>query len=470
MSGPMPDRVLVAGGGVAAVEALLALRELAGDHVEIDVLAPQRKLVQRPQSVVTPFGFGAIPDVLLDEVARRTHAAFRDGALVAVDGPRGVAIAGDGSELAFDHLLVAVGAAPRGAIPGALTFAGPRDAGALRALLERASAGAIKRLVFAAPAGASWTLPLYELAIMAAMDLRNRGVTGARIAVVTPEQRPLGIFGDVGAAAIERMLAERAIELLCGRRPAAVADGRLLLGAGDDDDEVRADAVVALPVFEGPRIAGLPCDAHGFIPVSPEGRVPATERVLAAGDATSFPIKQGGLATQQADAAAQTIASDLGVAAEPGRFRPVLRGLLMTGDAPVYLRAELSPGAERDPAPGTRELAGAVLGEASGHALWWPPAKVAGRYLAPYLSTARPAALGEHPMEDRYARRAPPSTDRDEAFALALLMAEEDARMGDYRQAVHAIDAAAALVGGALPAGVAAKRDAWAHGQAVGAP
>ena len=113
--------------------------------------------------------------------------------------------------------------------------------------------------------------------------------------------------------------------------------------------------------------------------------------VYAAGDATAFPIKQGGLATQQADAVAEAIAVDLGFRRDARPFRPVLRGLLLTGGAPLYLRAELGPAGEVRAA---RHAPAAIAGEASSRALWWPPGKIAGRYLAPYLATARPVDLG----------------------------------------------------------------------------
>jgi sulfide:quinone oxidoreductase len=179
--------------------------------------------------------------------------------------------------------------------------------------------------------------------------------------------------------------------------------------------------------------------------------------VLAAGDATTFPIKQGGLATQQADAAAAAIAQDIGAAVEPRPFVPVLRGLLLTSGAPLYLRAELDARGERRTGQARR-----LRGEVSARALWWPPGKVAGRYLAPYLSTARPVALGEQPLIDRAAGQA--STDKAEheaALELALLLAEEDEAAGDLRQALHALDAAAALGGGVLPAAFAERRERW---------
>ena len=180
--------------------------------------------------------------------------------------------------------------------------------------------------------------------------------------------------------------------------------------------------------------------------------------VYAAGDATTFPIKQGGLATQQADAAAEAVAADLGLRTTAEPFRPVLRGLLLTGGAPLYLRAELA-GTRR----GVSRVIDAMGGEASTRALWWPPGKVAGRYLAPYLATARPVALGSEPLVDRIPAAAPGAGggDATDALELTLLLADEDARAGDYAQALHALDGAAALAGGVLPAAAAAKREAW---------
>ena len=176
----------------------------------------------------------------------------------------------------------------------------------------------------------------------------------------------------------------------------------------------------------------------------------------AAGDATSFPIKQGGLATQQADAAAAAVAGDLGLRVAPVGFRPVLRGLLLTGGAPLYLRAQLHG---HDVVGRSRTVSCALRGEASTRALWWPPGKVAGRYLAPYLATARPIALGPEPLVDRTATALRPAApDADDAVGLALLLADEDARAGE---ALHALDAAAALGGGILPAGAAEKRAVW---------
>ena len=88
---------------------------------------------------------------------------------------------------------------------------------------------------------------------------------------------------------------------------------------------------------------------------------------------------------------------------------------------------------------------------AAGQALWWPPAKIAGRYLAPYLATARPSPLAEHVLADRLAVPGPPVSDEEQqdALELALLLADSDARWGDYASALNALDAAEAAAGSA---------------------
>jgi sulfide:quinone oxidoreductase len=100
-------------------------------------------------------------------------------------------------------------------------------------------------------------------------------------------------------------------------------------------------------------------------------RVGSEPDVYAAGDATQFPLKQGGIAAQQADVAATDIALRAGSTVEPTPFRPVLRGLLLTGMAARFLRAE----------PGT------AASSIDTEPLWWPPAKIVGRYLAPFLAS-----------------------------------------------------------------------------------
>jgi sulfide:quinone oxidoreductase len=444
----MSSRVLIAGSGVAAVEAVLALRHLAGRGFEIELLAPSHALEHRPASVAAPFGLGAPPPLDLHDLARRYAVTLVEGEVATVDTRARTAYLAAGGDREYDHLLIAVGARPVPALTGSLAFRGPADVPAVESALAEV---ARRNLVVAIPPGASWPLPAYELAIMARMETRGR--PDATVTVLTPEREPLWIFGEAAGTALRRMLAERDIALRTEARAADVTDDGVRLESGE---EVAADTVISLPRFVGPGIEGLPSDAEGFLPTDAHGYVMGADAVLAAGDATTFPVKQGGLATQQADAAAATIAHALGAAVEPRPFRPVLRGLLLTGGAPLYLRAEL----DSQGAPG-RARHRRLAGEVSSRALWWPPGKVAGRYLAPYLSTARPVALGEEPLIDRVPTAADDPAERDAALDLTLLLADEDAAAGDLHQALHALDAAAALSGGVLPAAYAERRERW---------
>ncbi len=455
---PPRPRVVIAGSGVAAVEALLALRELIGPHVAIELLAPERELVHRPSSVAVPFGFGAPDPLDVDALAAHMGADVRRAAIAGVDRDRRMVQLAGGGEVPYDCLVVAVGAHPHRVLPGAIRFAGPADAPGVQDVLDAMARGDARSVAFVLPAGASWTLPVYELAVMAAVDLRSRGVRDARLAVVTPEREPLWLFGPAAAPAVRELLEARGVALHTSSQVRAVHEGELELESGE---RVPADAVVALPELEGPSLPGLPEDDDGFLPVDAYGRVAGAPGVYAAGDATAFPIKQGGLATQQADAVAEAIALDLGLREDARPFRPVLRGLLLTGGAPLYLRAELGPTGEVTARAEPTTAPDAIAGVASARALWWPPGKVAGRYLAPYLATARPTDLGRQPLVDRTATAAQPDPGREDALALALMMADEDARAGDLRQALHALDAALALGGGVLPAAYATRRTEW---------
>ena len=449
----MTHRVLIAGSGVAAVEAVLALRHMAGRGFEIELLAPEHALEHRPASVATPFGLAAPPPLDMQDLAERYAVTLVTGELASVDVAARTAHLTSGEARPYDHLLIAVGATTESALKGSLVFRGPHDVPMIEWVLGEAGRGHRRNIVVVVPRATTWALPAYELAIMARSALR--AVPEASVTLVTAEREPLWIFGDEAASALCALLAERDIALYTGTVGAHLTDDVLWLESGD---ALMADTVISLPRLRGPAVA-RPSErrARGSSRPTPTGTSWALDRVLAAGDATGFPIKQGGLATQQADAAAATIAQELGARVEPRPFAPVLRGLLLTGGAPLYLRAELDARGERHVAHARR-----LRGEVSSRALWYPPGKVAGRYLAPYLSTARPVSLGSRPLVDRVPGQAhADETEHEAALDLALLLAEEDEAAGDLPQALHALDAAAALSGGVLPPEFAERRERW---------
>jgi len=295
---------------------------------------------------------------------------FSLGALRSLDPVRHTVRTTAGGAMAYDAVLLAHGAVPTPALPGALTFRGPADAEKVAALLGELERGSVRRVAFVVPWGAVWSLPAYELALLTSARAEELGLADVELSLVTPEGAPLEIFGDVASAAVADLLAERGIDVHAGAYPLDVRDGELRFAP---EGSLPVDRVVALPRLKGQRIDGLPATADGFLPVDEHGRVPGVDDVFAAGDATSFPVKQGGIAAQQADAAAEAIARLAGVELTPRPFRPVLRGLLLTGGRPQFLSNEL--GHER------REPSAA-----SGDALWWPPSKIVGHYLAPFLA------------------------------------------------------------------------------------
>jgi sulfide:quinone oxidoreductase len=377
--------VLIAGGGVAALEAALALQSYGGDGLCVELVAPETQFWYRPLAVAEPFERGRVRHFDLAQLVAGAGASLALGEVVSVDTERKLAYTASASH-SYDALLLACGALPQPALPGALTFRGPADTDALQALLGELLAGTVRRVVFAVPAGAVWSLPAYELVLLTADHLEAHGLHGVVLELVTPESAPLELFGEVASEAVRSLLAESGVGFRPRVYPAAARPGELLLVGGD---VIPADRVVAMPRLQGPRIGGIPQTFDGFVPVDDHGRVTGLRDVYAAGDITDFAVKQGGLATQQADAAAMAIASDAGADVIPRPFRPVLRGVLLTGSGPRYVRRGAMGGANGDSSIFSHEP------------IWWPPAKIAGRYLGPYLARiADDAGAREWSQED----------------------------------------------------------------------
>src|SRR5262249_10143413 len=131
-------RVVIAGGGVAALEATLALRALAPKLVDIELVAPEEDFTYRPLAVAEPFLVGEVRRFPLRRLAEAAGASLHRGTVVAVDPGHRVVRTAEGDELPYDALLLALGARPVEAVPGTLCFRGPADGPALSALLEEA--------------------------------------------------------------------------------------------------------------------------------------------------------------------------------------------------------------------------------------------------------------------------------------------------------------------------------------------
>jgi sulfide:quinone oxidoreductase len=292
------------------------------------------------------------------------------------------------------------------------------DAALFGGLLRDLEEGYTKSVAFVVPPGVAWALPAYELALMTAWQAWGMGHDDVQITVYTPEDAPLGLFGTRATVALRDDLEEAGVQ--AETSVYVVEDtqtpGRLVLHPGERT--IDAERVVALPRAVGPRLPGLPSDGRGFVLTDLYGKVAGVDAVWAAGDAIAFPVKQGGLAAQQADAAAEAIAAAAGADLEPRPFRPVLRGMMLTGRGKEWMRHE--------PAGGAGE------GFVARRALWWPPTKIAGRYLSPYLAGLHgtdavadaPRPDGQ-PVELDLERELPSAAD---ALRRASLRGEPDAR------------------------------------------
>jgi sulfide:quinone oxidoreductase len=295
------NELLIAGGGIGALELVLALRGRAA----ITVIAPQRDFVIRPLTLADPRG-ARIP---LSELAGDLGFRLVAGSVSAVE--HGHVVLRAGGTVAYDTLVLAPGARRLPAFENALHI-GQDD-------LEHLTGSA----TFVAPTPHGWLLPLYEAAMLTA----RRGV---KVTLVTPEEQPLALFGREVSSRVARAL-EAA-------------------GVTRADTAPHGDQIVSLPLLRGPRLGGVPATgAYGLIPIDDHCRVRGLAHVYAIGDATDFPLKQGGIACQMADLVAAQID---GEAVAP--LRPTLSATLLTGDG---------------------ELA---LGGGRG--------KLPGRYLAPYLA------------------------------------------------------------------------------------
>lgn len=373
----MSQRALIVGGGIAALEAAIALRQLGGDRIATTIHSPREDFIYRPFAVGEPFGASPAMRYDLQALADRCGASFQLGSIVAVDGEARRARTHDDEEISYDHLLVACGTRLLAGIPGAMTYWGVAEDPAIEELIRELADRQLQRVAFTMPAGRTWALPMYELALLAGSRL-SRVEVDASLVVVTPEDSPLHLFGRHASERVGALLAERGIEVVTGATPIGYGDGvlRTAPGAG-----VEADAVLSLPRIEGRRIDGVPHDADGFIAVDEHCRIRGMPAAFAVGDVTSFPVKQGGVATQQADLAVETILAELDGEAPPEPFDPILRGVLWTGAEPLYMSSHLVGGHGETSLAGEEPLwEGAATG------------KIVSRYLTPFLDQLdRPA-------------------------------------------------------------------------------
>jgi sulfide:quinone oxidoreductase len=368
--------VLIAGAGVAGLETMMAVRALAGPRAEITIVAPSPEFVYRPLSVAETFGMDRARSYPLEQIASDFDARFVQDEVAWVGVGGHWVFLGGGDELGYDALVMALGARAYPVWPHVPTFRGPPDVPMVRELVDEIERGGVGSLAMIVPSGTTWAFPLYEIALLMAGRAKE-AAADLELVLFTPEREPLEVFGREASAEVSDLLAAAGVRFEGGASVEITPEkGVLMRGV---ETPLRFDRLLAVPRLDGPAPRGIPCDDDGFIPIDPHGLVHNVEHVYAAGDGTNFPVKQGGIATQQADAVAEVIAKRAGARVDPRPLRPVLRGHLVANGSSRFLRGELHA---RD--GGTSE--------ASEQAMWWPAGKIAGTYLAPYLAAVDAAA------------------------------------------------------------------------------
>ena len=355
---------------MAALEAALALRELGGERIATTMIAPNSEFVYRPMTVREPFGFADAVRYPLDELAKDIGVELRVDSFKWLDHERRVAHTEAGDQLSYDALLLALGARLYTRFKHVVTIDDTRLDELLHGLIQDVEGGYVRSLAFIVPGRMGWPLPIYELALMTAARAQDMNIE-LPIAIATPEDAPLAIFGQVASDAVRRLLEENGIRTITSAHCEVHEPGRVAINPGSR--HLDAERIVAMPELHGPAVRGVPgSSVGGFIPIDVHCKVPGIERVWAAGDATDFAIKHGGVAAQQADIAAQGIAALAGVAEEPKSFRPVIHGILLTGGQPRYLSADVTGGHGSS-------------SQITDQPTWSPATKIAAKYLAPYL-------------------------------------------------------------------------------------
>lgn len=367
----MPLPVVIAGGGIAALELTLALHELAPGRTQVTVVAPNREFLHRPYAVQEPFAHPPARRYPLQRIVADAGARLFGDALGWVDSAAQELNTVAEATIPYGALAIAVGAHARPRFAHALTIDDSRLDQLMHGLVQDVEEGSARRLAFVVPARMAWPLPLYELALMLSARAFDMNVE-LELTIVTPEDGPLAIFGCKASDAVAALLADAGIKVIASAYAEVCEAGEIVIDPGDR--RLSVERIVALPELYGPKVRGVPSAEHGFIRVDRFGRVPDVGPVYAAGDAVDFAVKHGGISCQQADVAARSIAALAGAEVEVEEFRPVLRGMLLTGGRPRYLSARITGGH-------------GFASEISEEPIWAPMGKVVSTYLGPYLES-----------------------------------------------------------------------------------
>jgi sulfide:quinone oxidoreductase len=314
-------RVLVLGGGFAALETAFLLRMRLHDQVDITLVSDSDRFIFRPNSIYVPFG--ADPHSLFVDLGKplaRRHIAFEQGRVEEVDPDSRLVTLADGQRFGYDKLVIATGADTHAEeVPGlaehAATIWTPESMLGVRKsfneVRDRAKRGERQRVLFLVPPNNKCSGPLYEIVFMLETWLRRQGAREhVDIAWSTYEHSYIQAFGPRLHELVTEEFRERGIDGHTEEATTEVRPGEVRYADGQSREY---DHLIAFPPYvSAVRYAALPSDDRGFLRTDLETRlVSGHDDIYAPGDAGDFPIKQAFLAFLQADAVADHIAAEV---------------------------------------------------------------------------------------------------------------------------------------------------------------
>ena len=153
--------IVIAGGGVAALETALALADLAPDLTHVSVIAPNTEFVYRPMTVREPFAYGAARRYPLQQLVRNAGAELLTDELALVDPDNQIVHTKSGKSIEYGALVLALGAKAVSRYRHALTIDDRKLDETLHGLIQDVEGGYTPRIAFVSPGRMAWPLPLY---------------------------------------------------------------------------------------------------------------------------------------------------------------------------------------------------------------------------------------------------------------------------------------------------------------------
>lgn len=314
--------VVILGAGTGGVVAANRLRRLLGK--EHRVVLVDRTVVHSFAPSFTWLMLGQRDAARISRDLRslsRKRIEFVPQEVSRID-PAGKRVVLEDRELAYDYLIVALGAhySIEG-IPGlgcASTFYSLEGADGLREEIPKFKAGRVAIVV----SGLPYKCPAapYEGALLLDHYFRRRGLRSeVEIRVFTPEPAPLPVAGPAVGEQVVELLVSREVSYSPGSRLASVdPEGKRL--RFEDGSEAPFDMLIATPLHRVPAVvreAGL-CADGGWVSVDRETLATPFEGVYALGDVTGIPLangmmlpKAGVFAHGEAEVVARNIAAEI---------------------------------------------------------------------------------------------------------------------------------------------------------------